>query len=76
MFKASTGTSLQKYILERKIQRASRLLKDTDLSVKEISSQLGFKDQRNFTRTFRIYTDMTPRDIKNSSITPIYMKHN
>ena len=76
MFKASTGTSLQKYILERKIQRACRLLKDTDLSVKEISSQLGFKDQRNFTRTFRIYTDMTPRDFKNSSITPIYMKQN
>ncbi len=62
--------------MERKIQRACRLLKDADLSVKEISYQLGFKDQRNFTRTFRIYTDMTPRDFKNSSITPIYMKHN
>lgn len=64
VFKENTGISLQQYILQQKIKMACRLLLQTNLSIKEISSKLGFANQRNFSRAFRKHKDYAPRDYR------------
>lgn len=43
LFKKSMGKSYQDYVIEKKIDRACRLLAETDLSLIEISSRLGYE---------------------------------
>jgi two-component system response regulator YesN len=71
VFKKGTGNSLKQYILQRKIKMACKLLKETNLSIKEISTRLGFTDQRGFCRTFQNHTNITPRDFRKSELTTI-----
>ena len=49
VFKEYAGISIQQFILQRKIRLACKLLKESNFSIKEISSRLGFSDQRIFT---------------------------
>jgi AraC-like DNA-binding protein len=59
-FKRSTGLSPHRYILQRRVLRASELLRNTSLSVLDVSLDLGFQHQNNFARAFRRMTGMTP----------------
>ena len=59
-FKAETGISLGAYQDKLIFQRASQLLAERQLSLKEISQQLGFCDQYYFSRRFKAQTGMTP----------------
>jgi AraC family transcriptional regulator, arabinose operon regulatory protein len=49
-----------KYFIHLKIQRACRFLTLTQLSIKEISSNLGFTDQYYFSRTFHKVMGTSP----------------
>lgn len=60
LFKKSTGFSPYQYILHRRVHRARFLLENTNLSVLDVSLDLGFQHQNNFTRAFRRITGMTP----------------
>jgi AraC family transcriptional regulator, arabinose operon regulatory protein len=53
IFHRVTGYAPLKYLNHLRLQRAVRLLHTTDLSIKEISEQLGFSDQFYFSRAFR-----------------------
>lgn len=64
--KQNTGLSLKHYILKLKIDRASFLLLDTNLSIQEICSSLGFPDSHNFSRTFKQIVGMSPSEYRNS----------
>lgn len=59
-FKAETGLTLGAYQDKLIFARASQLLADQHLSIKEISQQLGFCDQYYFSRRFKAQTNMTP----------------
>jgi transcriptional regulator GlxA family with amidase domain len=41
-----------RYLLTRRIERATALLRDTDLSITEIAFQTGWESLRRFGRTF------------------------
>ena len=60
LFKKTTGLSPHQYILHRRVSRARQLLRNTDLSVLDVSLDLGFQHQNNFARAFRRVTGMTP----------------
>jgi len=60
LFKKSTGFSPYQYILHRRVHRARFLLENTNLSVLDVSLDLGFQHQNNFARAFRRITGMTP----------------
>jgi len=60
LFKKSTGFSPHRYILQRRVVRARELLRNTTLSVLDVSLDLGFQHQNNFARAFRRITGMTP----------------
>ena len=54
------GISLSKYILQSRITRSMRLLRDTPMAVKEIAESVGFHDVTYFCRAFKAETGMTP----------------
>jgi AraC family transcriptional regulator len=59
-FKISTGMPPAKYLSDRKIEFARRLLADRRLSLVEIAFAVGFSGQAQFTTAFRRATGTTP----------------
>lgn len=60
------GISPNALIKNRIILQAQRLLVNTSLTVKEISSQLGYKDQSYFIRFFKSQTKKTPLEFRSN----------
>jgi AraC family transcriptional activator of pobA len=60
-----TGQSTKQLILERVLLEAVRLLRFSDLSVKEIAARLGFKDQFAFSHAFKRQRGEAPLDVRN-----------
>ena len=65
-FKKNMGISVMTYFKNIKIDRAKTLLKSTDKTILEISAQLSFCDQGNFTKAFKNIVGMTPTDYRNT----------
>lgn len=63
IFKEETGETIMKYGKRLKIERAKALLKHSD-SITEIGERLGFYDQAHFSRTFKNFTEQSPRDYR------------
>jgi AraC-like DNA-binding protein len=61
-FKAATGTSPIRYVLQIRIDRARELLERTDLDVTDIAFRVGFEDSNYFSRQFRRLTGHSPSD--------------
>jgi AraC-like DNA-binding protein len=59
-FRQSFGMPPHSYLLRRRIERADRLLEQTELSLSEIALSTGFSDQSHFAKHFRRLTGMTP----------------
>lgn len=60
LFKKDMGVKLNDYIRTERITRAQALLRDTELSVQEISALVGFNSASAFIRAYRERTGMTP----------------
>ncbi|KPQ33686.1 MAG: Response regulators consisting of a CheY-like receiver domain and a winged-helix DNA-binding domain [Phormidesmis priestleyi Ana] len=56
-----TGKTIKRWITERRMAQARRLLKDKARSVKQISEEIGYADAGYFTRQFRKLHDVTPK---------------
>ena len=67
-FKKETGKTITQYINELKIHESKRLLKNSSLSLIEISTQLGYSSQSYFHIVFKNHTGMTPQDFKNKNV--------
>lgn len=52
-FRKYAGTTIAKFILNTRIEKAQLLLANTDLPIAEISAQVGFTDYNYFCRVFR-----------------------
>ena len=66
-FTEHTGLSPHRYLLELRLIRARSLLAETELSIKEISAQTGFKDELYFSRVFRRKLNLTPSKWRSQS---------
>ena len=60
LFKQHVGISLYEYLLRYRTEKAAQLLKNTDLTVKEVSAAVGFTDVSHFIRLFKRYFGNTP----------------
>ena len=60
-----TGRPTKQLILERVLLEAARLLRFSDLSVKEIAARLGFNDQFAFSHAFKRQRGEAPLDFRN-----------
>lgn len=64
VFKECYGKNLTDYIHEKRITAAMRLLRESLLSIEEISAQVGYNEKRQFYKMFRQYTGMTPKNYR------------
>jgi AraC-like DNA-binding protein len=71
MFKLSTGQSVHEFVLDRRVARASDLLRHHDLPISYIGHLVGFPNQSHFTKVFRDRTSMTPRSWRVAGYKPL-----
>lgn len=60
VFRRHVGMSPYQYYLELKIHRAQRMLRDTNLTVKQIARILGFESPFHFSKTFKHRAGLSP----------------
>ena len=63
-FKQAFGVPPHRYLLTRRIERATALLCDTDLPITEIAFQTGWESLGTFGRTFRDVTGENPGAVR------------
>ena len=64
IFKQSTGSSFKEYLNMVRIEESKRLLTNTNYSVIDISVATGFEDQSYFSKVFKKYTGLTPKQYR------------
>jgi len=60
VFKQTTGVAPHRYVIERRVECAKSLLRETDLSISEIAHRVGCTNQSHFSMLFHRATAMTP----------------
>jgi AraC family transcriptional regulator len=65
-FKQSMGVSPNVYMTEQRIERAKKLLSETDLRIADIALRTGFGSQSHFTSTFRKLVWTTPKAFRDT----------
>ena len=63
-FKNATGKTLVEYFTNLKIEEAKKKLRQTDMSISEISESLSFDSPNYFSKTFKKITKTTPSAYK------------
>jgi AraC family transcriptional regulator of arabinose operon len=53
LFKAQVGLSLNFYLADERLGRASNLLRETEMRVKEITYSVGYSQETSFNRAFK-----------------------
>ncbi len=64
LFKKLTGASPHAYLATLRVNHAQRLLAETDLTVTEVSTRVGYSSPSHFTKAFRQATGLTPRTFR------------
>jgi AraC family transcriptional regulator len=63
-FKQSVGMPPHSYILQRRIERAQHMLRNTQRPLSEIATLVGFSDQSHLGRHFRRITGLSPNAMR------------
>lgn len=64
VYQRTTGTTLNRYVTERKIAHAAFALVHTEESILSIALRYGFTNPDTFTRVFRRVAGMNPQDFR------------
>jgi YesN/AraC family two-component response regulator len=67
MFKKYFDTNFSAYVNDMKIGKAKELLKETDLSIQEISEKVGYNNLNYFYKKFKANTGATPNIFRKNS---------
>lgn len=67
-FKKETGKAFIDYLNSKRIDMAKHLLKTTKLQIQTIAQHCGFLDMQYFSKVFKKYTGMAPREYRESKI--------
>jgi AraC-like DNA-binding protein len=67
IFKDTYKTTPGNYILALRVQHACMLLKTTSLNISEIAYNSGFNDSNYFTRQFRNFLHITPKQFRSQN---------
>lgn len=63
-FKKETGKNLTDYINEKRMERAALLLQTSSLQIQTVAQKCGIFDVNYFTKLFKKYKGITPREYK------------
>ena len=64
LFSSIEGTTIEKYFIAQKIERAKELLVYDELSLSEIAFQLGYSSVQHLSNQFKKVTGLTPSHFK------------
>lgn len=67
-FKKNVGKGFLDYLHELRIERAAGMLKSTNMSVIDISVEVGFESYRTFSRVFRELKGQTPTEYRKNIV--------
>lgn len=65
LYKSRSGTNLFDDILGKRIEKAKEYMDSTDWKIYEVSEAVGFDDTGYFSRVFKKYSGMSPKEYKN-----------
>lgn len=68
IFKATFNISIKTYILDLRIKKACQLLKDTNMSIYEVSKAVGYDDTFQFSKIFKKYINCSPKEYRKNYI--------
>ncbi|WP_136607784.1 AraC family transcriptional regulator [Paenibacillus dokdonensis] len=68
LFKDKFGVSLQTFLLEYRMNRATDLLRNPELSVSDISRSVGYNDPFLFSKMFKKVIGLSPRKYRETKI--------
>ncbi|WP_145578654.1 helix-turn-helix transcriptional regulator [Yersinia alsatica] len=66
-FQLAIGVSLSQYIREQRLRISASKLTWTNLTVREISEEMGFPSQSTFCQTFKTYFNISPSEYRYNS---------
>ena len=64
MFRRKTGMSPKQYMIRQQIQQSKYLFATTSLKITEVAKQVGMSDARAFSKQFRKYEGVSPREYR------------
>jgi len=64
LFRRTTGTSPHRYVLQRRLEQARRLIEGSSLPLAEVASATGFASQSHLNSTFVRHHGCTPGDAR------------
>lgn len=68
LFRRETGISLTEYIQRQRVEEAKQLLSLSAYSLSDISARLQFHDQSYFTKVFKKYAGVTPKQYRHGRL--------
>ena len=63
-----TGQTFINYLNNYKIERSKDLLKNTNMTLLDISLEVGFNNQSYYSTIFKKYTNMTPQEYRETAL--------
>ncbi len=63
-FKAIYGTSIAAHIKEHRMEKAARMLRESQMSIAEIAKYVGYDSQSKFTIAFKSFFQVLPREYR------------
>lgn len=64
LFREAVGDSVMRYVTRRRLSLAAADLAGTDASILEIALKYGYDSHEGFTRSFRAYMGITPKEYR------------
>lgn len=64
VFKREMGISIIKYLINCRVEQAKKLLRETDEYIYQISENVGFREFRHFSKTFKEMTGLSPTEYR------------
>lgn len=64
IFKERTGINFSDYLFEAKMKKSKELMADINLKIYHISSAIGYNNPKNFSRAFKQYHGISPREYR------------
>ena len=66
LFKEKTGENFVDYLLEVRMKKVKELLENSNYKIVEICGMVGYDNPRSFSKAFKHYTDLTPKEYRES----------
>lgn len=65
------GCTAKRFVIAKALEKAKKLLCGTEIPIKNISQDLGFSEESNFSNFFKKHTNSSPREFRDHAVSKI-----